>query len=190
MCTSLNLRFTYLQPNRCQGLRSLDVALDFYGLIKLINYVRSEVKAGNKNPDITSAAFLEGDTYLRPVLEGDALLFSLDDLPDDHGSGDKASQSDGSLARIAQLEEELQRLRLEYADYKLGVMFSSLEGPMGESTASAPVVPSNGKATAAEEFERDDDSHYFRSYSHNGVFTASNPWNLRSGTLTIPRRYP
>jgi type I protein arginine methyltransferase len=177
-----------LQPN--WDLQSLDVGLDFYGLIKLVNYVRSEVKTGNKNPDIASVAFLEGDTYLRPVLEGDALLFSLDDLPDGHGSEDKTSQGDGSLARIAQLEEELQRLRLEYANYKLGVMFSSLEGPMGESTASAPAVPSNGKTAAAEEPERDDDSHYFTSYSHNGVFAASNPWSLRSSTLNIPRRYP
>ncbi|KAI9765173.1 MAG: hypothetical protein M1840_007766 [Geoglossum simile] len=147
-----------------------ELGLDFYGLIKLVNYVRSEVKAGNKSPDIAPAAFLEGDKYLRPVLEGDALLFSLDDLPDDHGLGDKTSQSDGSLARIAQLEEELRRLRSEYADYKLGVMYSSLEGPLGGSAASAPAVhPDGSKTAAAEEPERDDDSHYFTSYSHNDI---------------------
>ncbi|CAK3769162.1 Hypothetical predicted protein [Lecanosticta acicola] len=59
-----------------------DNKLDFYSAIKLINYIRSEVKAGQAKPKVTDSTLWSDDKYLQPVLEDDALLFNLDDLVD------------------------------------------------------------------------------------------------------------
>ncbi|KAH0562364.1 hypothetical protein GP486_002944 [Trichoglossum hirsutum] len=148
-----------------------ELGLDFYGLVKLVNYIRSEVKAGNTSPDVTSDAFLEDDKYLYPVLEDDALLFSLDDLPDDRTLKDETDKEGGSLARVAELEEELQRLQSQFTGYKLAVK-RSLGERLDDSDALAP-ASSSGLLVAAgkrpEYLAGDDDSHYFTSYSHNGI---------------------
>ena len=47
-----------------------------------MNYIRSEVKRGNNTPDTSSKQLFEAQGYLQPVLEDDALLFSLGDLED------------------------------------------------------------------------------------------------------------
>jgi len=54
--------------------------LDFYTTIKFINYCRSEVVAGNTSPNTDDASLWSDDKYLQPVLEDDALLFSIDEL--------------------------------------------------------------------------------------------------------------
>ncbi|KAF2170254.1 hypothetical protein M409DRAFT_19857 [Zasmidium cellare ATCC 36951] len=56
--------------------------LDFYGAIKLVNYIRSEVKAGKEKPAVDDAKLWEDDKFLQPALADDALLFSLDDVID------------------------------------------------------------------------------------------------------------
>ena len=45
--------------------------------------MRSEIKKGNREPSISSSALFNDDVYLKPVLDDDALLYSLDDLTDD-----------------------------------------------------------------------------------------------------------
>lgn len=56
--------------------------LDFYSTIKLINYIRTEVKDGRPPdiPDLADASLWADERYLQPVMDEDALLFSLDDL--------------------------------------------------------------------------------------------------------------
>lgn len=57
--------------------------LDFYSTIKLVNYIRQSVKNGaNGLPDTSSPEQWTDDQFLQPVLDDDALLFSLDDLID------------------------------------------------------------------------------------------------------------
>lgn len=56
--------------------------LDFYGTIKLVNYLRS-----NGIPDLNTAggqlpSLWTDERYLQPVLENDPMLFSLDDIID------------------------------------------------------------------------------------------------------------
>eukprot|EP00903_Cladosiphon_okamuranus_P008475 g8142.t1 len=62
------------------------LGLDFYGCVKLVNYVRTEVAAGSNAKAIEAAvvssqgsAFAD-EKYLRPALEDDALLLSLEEL--------------------------------------------------------------------------------------------------------------
>lgn len=66
---------------------------DDFSYIKLINFIRSVVQDKTEDSSIEDAIvylseqlvtkqFLEGEQYLKPVLENDALLFSYDDLFD------------------------------------------------------------------------------------------------------------
>lgn len=56
------------------------VALDFLELIKLVNYIRAEANRGINKPNVSHKRFFEDEQYLQPVLEDDALLYSLDEL--------------------------------------------------------------------------------------------------------------
>ncbi|MCJ1381647.1 hypothetical protein MMC17_004758 [Xylographa soralifera] len=57
-----------------------ELGLDFLESVKLVNYIRAEVLRGTTILEITSKQIFEDDKYLQPVLEDDALLYSLDDL--------------------------------------------------------------------------------------------------------------
>ena len=66
--------------------------------MKLVNYLRAEVKAGNAKPDVSDAKAWADDKYLQPTLEDDALLFNLDDIderpvPDEDATKGGAGQS-------------------------------------------------------------------------------------------------
>lgn len=142
---------------------SLD--LDFLDNIKLVNYIRSQVKAGNLNPDVSSKANFEDESYLKPVMEDDALLYSLGDvleetqLPD--GPGGQAER------RVLELQEDLERLQSQFSEYKLAVQQSMAEqlSKDDEELSSAPPDSSAKRPSRIEAAESD----YFSSYSYNGI---------------------
>lgn len=136
------------------------LGLDFYGSIKLVNFIRSQVHGGLIITSEVSKADFEDEKYLKPVLEDDALLFTLDDLPEVTTSDpdeDSSKNSGGLVARVYELEEELRRMQTQFDNYRATVS-ETLDGRWNERT-------SNGKE---KEEKRDDDSHYFTSYSYNG----------------------
>jgi protein arginine N-methyltransferase 3 len=143
------------------------LGLDFYGNIKLINYIRFQVQEGKKLPEDISKSDFEDEKFLKPVLEDDALLFSLDDLPEIEDSGAPAIKSDSIVrpvelvARVSELEEELRRMQTQFDNYRATVS-QTLDDRW------------NTGATEKEEEKRDDDSHYFSSYSYNGPFLTCN----------------
>jgi protein arginine N-methyltransferase 3 len=152
--------------------------LDFYSSIKLVNYIRDQVKSGNTKPDVSSAALFADDKYLRPVLEDDALLFSLDDLSDsvpeaETGSKEAAGQSTDT-DKIAELERQLQAVSSQFSDYRLQVE-ETLEKRWNDAEGSSRAKQlksgdSNGDTKSdGIDFEGD----YFESYSYNGMFRAS-----------------
>jgi protein arginine N-methyltransferase 3 len=59
--------------------------LEFLDLIRLVNYIRSEAMMGNLKPDVSSKTQFEDEKYLKPVLEDDAVLFSLEDALGEDG---------------------------------------------------------------------------------------------------------
>jgi protein arginine N-methyltransferase 3 len=137
------------------------LALDFYDNIKLVNYIRSLVQNGEKLPETISKSDFEDEKFLKPVLEDDALLFSLDDLPEVEETapanrGDLSGQSGELVARVSELEEELRRMQAQFDNYRATVA-QTLDDRW-----------SSGPTKAEEEEKRDDDSHYFSSYSYNG----------------------
>jgi protein arginine N-methyltransferase 3 len=144
------------------------LGLDFYGNIKLVNFIRSQVHSGNpiSSSTISREAF-EDEKFLKPVLEDDALLFSLDDLPEvttGTGEGNEVATDSGHLvARVSELEEELRRIQSQFDDYRVTVTQTLDERWKDKSTNGL-----SGSATTEKEEKRDDDSHYFSSYSYNG----------------------
>lgn len=151
--------------------------LDFFGLIKLVNFIRSEVQRGNLTPDVSSKPVFENDGYLQPVLEDDALLYSLDEvvgdieygvLPMANTNGTKLPLDEGSASavdRVIELEKAMQRLQHEFSEYRETVT-KTLENRW-DSTEDAD-KPANGAEKSKKELPQDDDSHYFSSYSTNG----------------------
>ncbi len=141
------------------------LGLDFYGNVKLVNYIRSRVHNGQKISATISKEDFEDEKYLKPILEDDALLFSLDDLPVvmedvDGANSDRVKGVPGEsgelVARVSELEEDLRRIQLQFDNYR-----ATVSETLDERW--------NSKSTEAEhENKRDDDSHYFSSYSYNG----------------------
>ncbi|OLL23621.1 Ribosomal protein arginine N-methyltransferase rmt3 [Neolecta irregularis DAH-3] len=129
---------------------------NFYDKVKLINYLRSEVKEGNVPLNIHREAFVNDDKYLKPVLEDDALLYGLHmkcdllstfiDLEDD-----EADNSD----QHGDLETRLRNLELQFAEYKAVV----------QKTLHQPPIPEIALKPKSE----DHDTLYFESYSYNDI---------------------
>ncbi|KAM3069642.1 Ribosomal protein arginine N-methyltransferase rmt3 [Clarireedia jacksonii] len=141
------------------------LGLDFYGSIKLTNYIRSKAQSKEKVTSDISLADLEDEKYLKPVLEDDALLFCLDELPDvnqQNGSEGKGKEAEpGQLvARVSELEEELRKIQTQFENYRNTVK-ETLDERWNDQSAG-PSVPE-------KEEKRDDDSHYFSSYSYNDI---------------------
>jgi hypothetical protein len=96
-----------------------DLKLDQYGLIRMVNYIRSEVAAGTSVADIkshiyaSSPCFLsdidedaenqdEGKMFLKPFLSDDPMLFFLDDVL----GGEELRDADVVDAKASACEQE------------------------------------------------------------------------------------
>ncbi|KAH8424064.1 protein arginine methyltransferase RmtB [Aspergillus melleus] len=139
-----------------------NLGLDFLGTIKLVNYIRSQVEAGNTSPDVTSKDKFDDDVYLKPVLEDDALLYSLDDIEDEEAS-DAPGGTDAER-QVVELQEELERLQTQFSEYRSAVQQSMEEQLSKEDEKLAP-GPSQRAQSKVDEIDAD----YFVSYSYNGI---------------------
>lgn len=170
---------------------------------------------GNTNLNLESKAIFEDDKYLQPVLEDDAVLFSLDELigPDvcaQPGTG-QANDANGSIdsgsndAKMQELQVKMRFLQRQFADYRLAVE-QTLEqkwsqppsdGDAATAGPSDPVGRNNNAASArAEASSLDDtsraamkeknDTTYFDSYSYNGWSSPASGESLTN----LPHRYP
>lgn len=155
--------------DHCKQAHAFDLAailqrlnLDFHGAIKLVNYIRHSVKQGTPLPEEITAKDFEDDKFLQPVLEDDALLFSLDDILEAEGDSPadsklKDASSDAVLVRNKDLEEELEKVRSQFANYRLAVQ-ETLDKRWGDDkdidSSSTP--------------KKDNSNYYFESYAQNG----------------------
>lgn len=135
--------------------------LDYLGSVRLVNYLRSEIQKGNKEPSVSAASLFDDDAYLKPVLEDDALLYSLDDLTDEREIEDSQKPDE---KRILELQEELEKLKLQFSEYRIAVQKSLGEQLAGQSTDEQPTQLEKPKKGKIEEADAD----YFTSYSFNG----------------------
>lgn len=141
--------------------------LDLLESIKLVNYIRSEVRAGNTKPDISSKAIFEDDIYMRPVLEDDALLYSLEDLGETEAEGDApvSNATANAKKRVLELQEQLERLQGQFSEYRLAVQKSLDDQLSKEDDSSAAKGPTRKATDRLQEADAD----YFTSYSYNGT---------------------
>jgi protein arginine N-methyltransferase 3 len=137
-------------------------------------------------PQEITAEHLADDKLLIPVLEDDALIFCLDELPAsapsparEQGKAAEAPAAAGHgeapvdelLQKNAQLQAELEQLAKQFTNYRLAVEQTldkrwgvDEEGETAESSkAAAPVAP--------EKKQKDESTYYFESYAHNGKLT-------------------
>lgn len=122
------------------------------------------MKAGNKTPDVSSKSKFDDDVYMKPVMEDDALLYSLDDITEDQdedaGPGAEADR------QVLELQEDLERLQTQFSEYRLAVQ-KSLEEQLSKEDdkldSSTSVARPKSKIQEA-------DSDYFVSYAYNGGY--------------------
>jgi len=139
--------------------------LDFYGAIKLVNFVRQRGQQSQPLPDQISLKDIEDEEYLKPVLENDALLFTLDEVleADQEAGEDDSALVDASakelLARNKALEAELEALRDQYSNYRLAVE-ETLDRRWGDDAAPGP-------SNAAPKKSNSD--YYFESYAYHEI---------------------
>ena len=145
--------------------------------IKAINYIRTQVKSGATTISISSRSIFGDECYLKPVLEDDALLYSLGDIVKEidhrdgsnaHGNGVYSQDNKSPTSLIYELRDELQRLQQEFVAYRNDVA-KVLDKKWNDSQAGSPTPEEVTRQNDAPPIPpKDNDSHYFTSYSYNG----------------------
>ncbi|KAK2603930.1 Ribosomal protein arginine N-methyltransferase rmt3 [Conoideocrella luteorostrata] len=130
--------------------------LDFFGAVKLVNYIRHHVQNNSALPKQILPEDIEDERYLKPVLENDAVIFSLDEILESLGNLDTAdAPASELLARNKSLEAELESIRESFANYRLTV----------EQTLDQRWGVDDGPTTPLQSKKKDSSGYYFESYA-------------------------
>ena len=180
-------------------IASIMIGLDFLEVVKLVNYIRSEVKLGVEKPDVSARSRFEDEQYLLPVLEDDALLWNLHDIigldlndADEDTRGVSVKTPSGTTTngndedRVAKLEKQLQLAELELEARRSEIKFLQLKFEESESMHEKSfeenetrerdmnaVSPGTGPSRNALMLGNTDSS-YFASYSGHGELPQDN----------------
>jgi len=152
------------------------------------------MRSTTEKPALRSAEDFADAKHLQPVLEDDALLFSVDDIlllaqneqGQDPSKSKTADPSHSVQQKVQELEEELANLQAQFASYRTAVSttlderWSSSEStikpaPSASSSSSSSRGARAPASTAADPPSlhsapvRDDDTHYFDSYAYNDI---------------------
>ncbi|XP_053924237.1 protein arginine N-methyltransferase 3 [Cuculus canorus] len=155
------------QFNVCDVIK--EHSLDFYGYIKLINFVRLKKPTAAYLRSLSSPVPWEGEEFLKPELEDDLLLqFDIEDLCEpanvlpSNGFDDtmvlldrlkraehRARLAEGALARA---QDDLQKMKQFAQDFVMNTD-----------------VGSGSSSSAIADLHEDEDGVYFSSYGHYGI---------------------
>ncbi|KNZ73314.1 Protein arginine N-methyltransferase 3 [Termitomyces sp. J132] len=152
----------------------LKLSLDFHGRIRLINFIR-KMKPSPDDVNLLNGhePFFTSDEYLLPTLEDDPLLqVQLDDWSDDEE--EDAAKTD-PVRRIKTLEQKLALAKQSLDEYRA---FVAKKLDLGNSL-DAPLQPEPSQTTAPD---RDDDTHYFKSYAENDIHAVMIQDKVRTST--------
>ncbi|KAI1003390.1 Ribosomal protein arginine N-methyltransferase [Podosphaera aphanis] len=153
------------------GLRR-SLKLDFYDTIKLVNFVRTHAHAAEGFPSKPTKEDFQDEKFLMPVLDDDAVLFNLDELPDISENDDSTAPDESEkstlksselVARVSVLEEQLRRVQLQFESYRATV--SQTLDDRWHQKKSIDYT----KASDDTKDKPEDDNHYFKSYSYNDI---------------------
>ena len=160
-------------------------------MIKLINYIRSEAKINNTLPSLSTKAAFQDEHYLKPVLEDDALLYSLHDIIgegfdlkpsrfEEEMAENEQEDSVRSKGQIQELEEKLQRAQLdlearkkELDVIKLRLNASTDFNPDDDMCSGNDIWESGNEAKRYALANEQRESSYFASYSGHGEHLSS-----------------
>ena len=172
---------------RAQILSFVD--LDFLGMIRLINYIRTESNAGRGMPSLTTRADFEDDKYLTPVLKDDAILYSLHDIEGINFDDDPSDQPHSPIpmehhreseegSRVADLEEKLLSVQRELEARKREL--KAIRQRFGESVGNDLEGTGSQHEHVAKKLDigparsviplGNTDQSYFESYSGHGTY--------------------
>lgn len=163
------------RPETTHLILTIKIDLDFLDRVQLINYVRSEVREGRPLPKVWTSSLFEDEQYLKPTLEDDAVLYSLDDI-DESALGPETALNDGEQ-EAQELRERLAQLQIQFAAYReeVQVSFQTQLNQMkdtpdaqlnGQSDLSEDTI---SKTVPSSQSQEDQDSGYFNSYSYNTI---------------------
>ena len=127
--------------------------------------MRQAVHEGRPIPTQIEAKDLDDEKLLKPVLEDDALIVCLDDLPPPaaaaaNGAEKGGEEVDSLLKRNSELQAELEQLSKQFANYRLTVEKTLDERWQADDEPEDAPTTKNGKRK---------DEYYFESYAHNGM---------------------
>lgn len=148
-----------------------DPDLDFLGLVKLVNYVREQVKKGNQEPKIQDKAVFDDDLFLMPVMEDDAVLYTLEEVLQESAGDDSPSAASDE---VQELRDQLASLRSQFAAYREDVKkYIKLDATEDNDEDAAESSRAAAAATAAIHKMTLDrkrvDDNYFTGYSYNAI---------------------
>ncbi|KAI1382756.1 S-adenosyl-L-methionine-dependent methyltransferase [Hypoxylon trugodes] len=145
--------------------------LDFHGCVKLVNFIRQRVHEGLSVTEDISWSDIDHEQYLKPVLDDDAVILGLFDLPElkpvaptqDGSNGDLV---DDLLKRNNELQEELARVKTQFDSYRVAVQQTLDErwGDVDQAEAESAAAKSAGKEKGGEKKE-DESKYYWESYA-------------------------
>ncbi|KAF7509947.1 hypothetical protein GJ744_007261 [Endocarpon pusillum] len=148
--------------------------LDFLDRVQLINFVRAEVKAGNALPKVWTTALFEDEQYLKPTMEDDAVLYSLDDI--DEAAFDTSTAPDAGEQELQELRERLAQIQIQFAAYREEVQVSFQkhvnnmnDTPASEAKNGAPDPNDARTKKPTSSAQEDQDTGYFHSYASNPI---------------------
>ncbi|KAI1139650.1 S-adenosyl-L-methionine-dependent methyltransferase [Hypoxylon sp. FL0543] len=145
--------------------------LDFHGCVKLVNFIRQRVHEGLPVTEDISWSDIDQEQYLKPVLDDDAVILGLFDLPElkpaeaQGAKGDNAAVVDDLLKRNTELQEELARVKAQFDSYRAAVQ-QTLDERWGDvDQAEAESAAAAAKAGKDKGVKKDESQSYWESYA-------------------------
>ncbi|XP_025055461.1 protein arginine N-methyltransferase 3 isoform X3 [Alligator sinensis] len=143
--------------------------LEFYGYVKLINFVRIKKPTAEYLNSLSSPLPWEEEEYLKPVLEDDLLLqFDIEDISDPANVSYSSELSD-TKSLLERLRHAEQRAKL--AEIGLATAQEDLQKmkQFAQDFVMNADVRSSSSSNAIADLQEDEDGVYFSSYGHYGI---------------------
>ncbi|KAF4802053.1 Protein arginine N-methyltransferase 3 [Turdus rufiventris] len=162
--------------SHCKTEHQFDVAdvvqkhgLDFYGYIKLINFVRLKKPSGAYLSSLSNPLPWEGEEYLKPEREDDLLLqFDIEDLCEPVKVVPSDSLSD-TMVLLEQLKHAEHRARAAEAALARAQDDLQKMKQFAQDFVMNTDVRSSSSCSAIADLQEDEDGVYFSSYGHYGI---------------------
>lgn len=141
--------------------------------------VRQRVHEGLPVTEDIAWSAIDQEQYLKPVLDDDAVILALDDLPElapaAAQGGGNAVLVDDLLKRNSDLQEELERVKAQFDSYRAAVS-QTLDERWGDAdqaeAESAAAAAKAGKGKGVEK-KVDESQYYWDSYAGVGEYISS-----------------